>query len=597
VRHLPLLALLACTADQSDPSTDTPGDPDGPLTDTDTDAPVDPCDDPPVLCADGTCTADVALTTIELSGTFTLNGDPLAIDDDDDQPYLLLRRGDQASNLPLGWEDDRYVLRTLSGPSQSVDINWRAPAFPGPVTGTLPAVATFDGTADAMVDLAVTAPQVTGTITVDGVTPSGWSLSGVGTTAGGWSLDGGDADLDAIIPDGSWDLRFEAGEVDGEPVYGRPPIASAWSPAAGTLDVAATSAQVTIRPTLNGASASWSELRYVADGDRDRFAYPGNDAPRFLHGQYDLEVYVTGTDDHVGGRFVIAEDLVLDGDVELSPDFEMHRVHGTLSFPTVQPDPAYRLEFRDGERSYLSEPLQDPAFDLLVPEGTWDIRLRPSNAGVGPMVPARDATIATDVAVTAETELDLELPLTRITGRFAVGGEPIGPDPDGFYNLNYYSLTLKGETDNLFIASYTDAEPYAIVVPPGVYQVDAYVHAAGNTLVASGYQVVHTDLDVPDTADDVVVDIDLPVVPMDVSLTVDGAPIADDRLWSFNIRRLGEPAAIRPGGSSTRLFTGPQDVTDLYPGRYDLIASLRPDPSDPWTARGAELFAACVEVR
>ena len=196
------------------------------------------------------------------------------------------------------------------------------------------------------------------------------------------------------------------------------------------------------------------------------------------------------------------------------------------------------------------------AYAARVVPGTFDLYFSSDDAGAGSAAPTNQlARIARDVVLGAgsATTLNVDVPSAAVTGAVVISGLPAG-DADAA------TMVLRNAAGDVVRIALTNGASYAARVVPGSY--DLYVTGAS----ANQNARLRTGVVIPPGG--AVLNIDLPSVPLEGTIRIDGAaPGLDDSFYLLLRNADGDQAPIvwdGEGGYRVR----------VVPGTYDLFYAL-----------------------
>jgi hypothetical protein len=199
---------------------------------------------------------------------------------------------------------------------------------------------------------------------------------------------------------------------------------------------------------------------------------------------------------------------------------------------------------------------------LYLPTGTWDASITMPTDATGVAQGEWDLgsfTIDGDAAIRLDSDA------VTVGGTATWGGAPFGADVDVDDTENDDAIYLIDVvTGRTYVVWLDDEEAWTTRVPPGTYDVE--VHGTVRTMVHLGVDI---------TADDTVVDIDVPLHTLSVGATYGGLPFGADKVWDAFL--------VQPGPSdywddlSMRESEG-RWVADVPEGIWDVFVSYHEQP-------------------
>ena len=257
-----------------------------------------------------------------------------------------------------------------------------------------------------------------------------------------------------------------------------------------------------------------------------------------------------------------ASEIVIDLDVVIP----VVQVQGVITLGGAAP-PANlyetgRIAFVDrttGARFEVGQ-THEGSYSAVVVPGAYDVFYE--RVAGGTVVPRNErARLFDRLDIDASQTLDLDIPVATLSGTVTVGGQPppASTSDDGVLRLHHV------ETGDVVVLGHTRHGSFSRLVVPGKYEVH-YAQATAGAVMPGNLDAFVTDLEVTATGADV--DIDISVVDVSGTITIDGATpptseYSDGRLY-LRDPRSGDSVLL----GNTRLASF---ASRVVPGEYDIV--------------------------
>lgn len=384
-----------------------------------------------------------------------------------------------------------------------------------------------------------------------------------------------------------------------EPDAGRPPGTDAGLPpttgcegvdlaADGVLDLALATVRVSGRLTFDGAPAGeYTALSFTrADGHASREVTvepDGTFAARVVPGTYDVR-YAGSFECGVTlpcGAGVLREGVALVADGVLDIDVDVVSVSGraTLDGAAWPVGALGSITFAQGEDSTSVELDESTgAYDLRLLPGTYDVVYASTTSFCAGPAPCGAAVLRGGLALEADGVVDLDVRAIRITGALTL---------EGAASSESARIVLSNDEGSIDLGTFFDAT-YSVVIVPGTYDV-LYQPPASCSVAAPCVPGILRDA--VSLSADGVLDVDVPSVTVQGTVTLNGAPMPEgtDR---GSIGFYGD-GAIAVGITSS----GPATYAlALLPGTYDIGFGGRFTDCDLPTPCNAGVLRSAVAI-
>ena len=221
-------------------------------------------------------------------------------------------------------------------------------------------------------------------------------------------------------------------------------------------------------------------------------------------------------------------------------------------------DATLRLRNATGEDEVFLGNTHDGSFAVGVIPGQYDLIYAVDTAGAS--MPVNVDSRLASVNLGADIDQPIDIPSVAISGSFTVDG---GPPPTSEYEDGRLYLR-KDEGHDAVLLGYTHDGGYQLNVVPGAYEV-FFAHEFGTGAVPDNSNGLLMSLDVAAPQS---FNVDVPVVPLAGSFTLDGAqaPSTYDDSGQLYLRRRSDGDSISLGPT----HAGAYDVA-VTPGTYEVF--------------------------
>jgi hypothetical protein len=334
---------------------------------------------------------------------------------------------------------------------------------------------------------------------------------------------------------------------------------------------------VTVTLTVNGEmpepNDDWQYFAVdPATGDSESFEQNG-----ILTGTYDMmfsgegSIVPSNQDAVLDRNVVIAQSGHIAVDVPAIDQSGVLTVGGQVlggSPDDPETDAMVYLSNPDLGRVQLISPVVGGDYSVRLMPGTYDILYEQEHPLVGvPGVPGLpDNTYAIIpaglVITTDQATTDIDIPVVNRSGSLTVNGATVAANEWGA-KLYYVNRTTG---DRVLIRDFAWGQ-YAMEIIPGVYDLvfDGDPEYPRASLPHNDYAVLETDVVVDQSGN---FDIDIPMITVSGSVTVNGAPAGEPGYANILFRQIG-------GGSTNAADVGEGAYSvNLIPGTYDIVYDL-----------------------
>jgi hypothetical protein len=381
------------------------------------------------------------------------------------------------------------------------------------------------------------------------------------------------------VPVGTYDVRLEVYD-DGLSSGGGPvPVLTADVTGPTTLALDSTAAAAAVQVRLATAAGEqevgnvWLETEDAEWGDAADAGLVDVHAPT---GTYTLWASYGGwSRGETAGSVPLDPAFVLSADTSVSYDVPLYDVGGLLSVSGLTLAEGTRttdcpeLQATDAAQGlYLRAPCPgSPTWHMVLPAGTYDFTLTTPEWG------ARAIPLAEDVVVAGDTALDLTGEMVTVTGTVTYdGGDPPLTD-DG--EVNWYLTFTDLDHGDAYALRFQENGAWTATLPRGTY---AVTFANGPNLA---FDTVSGAIPVSDTfeaVDGATLDVDIALVDVDVTASLDGAIASEGRAW---LRGTSVAQEVHLDGDGRGTFRVPPGDYGLYlvaeeadaVGSYDVTLS------------------------
>jgi hypothetical protein len=483
--------------------------------------------------------------------------------------------------------------------------------------------------ADGVLDVDIPTASVSGAVTLAGAafpTASGSTnprgtvafAGAAGTVAAVFSLgSAAAASYQGRLVRGSYDVTYngipslctqQGSAAPAAPCNSGPLKKGVGITASGTLDLDVPIARVSGNVTLNGAAlptetGSRGSLSFVGAADSGFGAAStatlgtsgaGSYAVTLLPGTYDV-VYAANAAlctataismvPCLGGRVVMSAHLTADGTLDV--DLKAVTVNGAvtvrgMTMPTTTSDRGH-LSFVGSSGGTGTTPSFGTSgaasYKLRVLSGTYDVSYVPlagkcmgTTASTPPAMPCNSGRLKTGASLTADGVLDLDIPVSAVSGRVTLQGQPMPTTTADRGTLTF--VARDATTGNVLGSAFgtSGAVTYGFAVIPGTYDVN-FIADAG--LCTPGGQapavpcVGGTVSSAVNLTADGTLDVDISAVSVTGAVKVNGTALATASVDRGSIV-FARAAAEGSGSASLDLgtSTAASYAVTLVPGHY-----------------------------
>ncbi len=282
-------------------------------------------------------------------------------------------------------------------------------------------------------------------------------------------------------------------------------------------------------------------------------------------GTYDLTYELLNFADGIprNSRAVILEGVQLNANMSLDIDIPMVTIGGskTVNGKSVnEPNSGYMylINRETGDSAGLGALATNP-FSVNVVPGTYDVIYELLNSADG--IPRNSrAVILEGVQLNANMNLDIDVPMVAIGGSKTVNGKPVNAPDSGYLAL------VNRETGDSAGLGALGTNPYSVNIVPGTYDLTYELLNSADGVPRNARAVILEDVHLNSN---MTLDIDIPMVSISGSKTVNGKPVnaPDSGYMSLVNRETGDRAGLGALG------TNPYSV-NIVPGTYDLTYEL-----------------------
>ncbi len=337
---------------------------------------------------------------------------------------------------------------------------------------------------------------------------------------------------------------------------------------------------------VNGEpSGSGARLIFVREGGESVSTFIGTDAefPRdpnrdtlSLHsGTYRIyyDRHLTSDPSNPDNARALIETVELSEDTTLDLDIPAVFVDGSLSIDGDPSGGGPRVQFagQDGDEFTIGVDA-DGTFAAPIAPGTY--RVSYETGGSSPLTsPRNQRHVLREVEIDSDTTLDLDVPMARLSGSLTIDGE----DPPTIVVLRFITedeldgvgFQVEIDTDGELRASPTGSD---VPIVPGRYRVEYQLRSLAEP-VPLNRQTPLTTLEI---SDDKEVTLDVPVVQLTGSLTINGHPASE--VHSLRL--------VRDDGGFLEIDTredGSISPDRIIPGEYRVYYEGDFTTSAPWS--------------
>lgn len=278
-------------------------------------------------------------------------------------------------------------------------------------------------------------------------------------------------------------------------------------------------------------------------------------------------------------------DLSAAGAVDI--DIPMVTASGNITLNGVAPSTSFFDDGRvwlasaDGRDQAQLGLTSDGSYSAPVVPGTYELRYGVESAG--PTVPRNTNAFLSTVDISSQPQNDVDIQAVAIDGGITVGG---AVPPSSIYQTAKIVLRSPDRKDSLELAK-THEGSYQSRVIPGTYDV-TYVEDGATALPGNLNGDVLDDLEL---SSDMSVSIDVPVVTVQGSVTLDGAPPPTNtsNVGRIVLERRAENDAVLVTKTTNASF-----ASDVVPGTYDVYYQVEQTAGEVPNNERARL--ACVQI-